>query len=173
MGFFFFSDDMHNYLSYAQQAEDGSFLFRNKLVPLPHPAILVNLEWWTVGRLSLLLGRRPFLAYALLGAFASFLFVLAGDRWLRAAGLPDTHRLPALLLVFFGGGVGGLRFRFLDVPPGRCLDLGTGLFPYIEALANPHFVLGTTLLAAGLLAFARGGPRGTSWGWPSGPCWAW
>jgi hypothetical protein len=161
VGFFFAPKDMHNYLTYVQQAEDGAFLFRNKLVARPHEPILANLEWWTVGRLSRFLGRRPFLAYALFGIVASFLFVLAADRWLRQAGLPATHRLPALLLVFFGGGLGGLRFRLVEPVPHRCLDLSTGLFPYIEVLANPHFVAGTALLAAGLWALARGGARAT------------
>src|SRR5687768_10872159 len=51
-GFFWFDDDQYNYLSFAQQAEDGAFLFRNKLVLEAHPPALANVEWWVVGRLS-------------------------------------------------------------------------------------------------------------------------
>ena len=48
VGFFWFDDDAYNYLSFVQQAEAGAALFQNKLVLEDHPAVLFNLEWWTV-----------------------------------------------------------------------------------------------------------------------------
>ena len=48
-GFFWFSDDGYNYLSFVEQAEAGAFVFRNKLYDVPHRPALVNLEWWLVG----------------------------------------------------------------------------------------------------------------------------
>ena len=155
LGFFYFVDDQYNYFSYVQQAERGAFFFENALMLEPHPRRLVNLEWWLVGRLSAALGGRPFLAWRLL-ALAAALVLLAGlDRWLRSAGLPETHRLPALMLVGLGGGLGGLAWRAGILPLPEAIDLTTGLFPFVELLSNPHFVTGTALLVWSLWAFSR------------------
>jgi hypothetical protein len=158
LGFFYFVDDSYHYLSFVQQAEDGAFLLGNKLVPTAHRPALVNLEWWMVGRLSAVIGRRPLLAYRLFGLAAAFAFLAAADLWLRRAGLPSSHRLPALLLVATGGGLGGILFQAAGRPLQDCVDLTTGLFPFIGLLANPHFVAGTALLLWSLWAFieARG-----------------
>ena len=164
VGFFFYIDDAYNYLSFAQQAEDGAFLFVNKMVPEGHHAGLVNLEWWTVGRLSLLLGRRPALAYRLLGLCVALALIAVVDRLLARRGIATPRRLSALFLVFTGAGLGGLLLR-AGVPGQRCLDLTTGLFPFIEALANPHFTVATLFLLLALVAFAEDRPRaGLAWG---------
>src|SRR5262249_37370329 len=152
-GTFHWLDDFYNYVSYVQQAEDGAFLFQNKLEPAPHTARLVNLEWWTVGRLSALLGRHPFLAYRIFGLFASFAFLAGVDAWLRRAALPESHRFWALMLVATGGGLGAFVFDFTDRPVSECLDLSSGAFPFLGLLSNPHFTTGTALLLWALHAF--------------------
>ncbi len=159
LGFFYAIPDVYNYLSYVQQAEDGQVVFVNKLYPTPHPPRLVNLEWSMVGLLSALIGHHPTLAYRVLGAAATLALLLAADRWLRRAGLPEGHRFAALLLVFTGGGFGGLLYERLGSPAWRFLDLTTGLFPFVSVLVNPHFVLGTALLLWALLAFHRARDR--------------
>lgn len=154
VGTFYYSDDFYNYLSYAQQAEDGAFLFQNRVLLDERPPALVNLEWWLVGRLSALLGGgRLLLAYRLFGVLCALAFVSVVDRWLARLGLGEAHRLPALLLVATGGGLGGLLFTFTTRPLERCLDLYAGLYPYLGLLTNPHFVAGTTLLLVCLLLF--------------------
>jgi hypothetical protein len=155
-GTFHWIDDAYNYVSYAQQAEDGAFVFRNKLAPAGESrARLVNLEWWLVGRLSLLVGRRPFLAYRIVAILATLALVAGAERWLASAGVPGPHRLPALLLVCVAGGLGGPLFEWTDLPARRCLDLAVAFFPFLEILANPHFAAGTALLAWALWAFAE------------------
>jgi hypothetical protein len=154
-GTFHWIDDVYNYVSYVQQSEDGAFLFRNKLVePAPSRAEIVNLEWWLVGRVSRALGRRPFLAYRLLAAVATLALLAGAERWLTRVGVPASHRLAALALVVFGGGLGGLAFELTDRPVQHCLDLSTGSLPFLEILANPHFVVGTGLLVWALWCFA-------------------
>jgi hypothetical protein len=134
------------------------------MVPERHEPALVNLEWWTVGRLSALLGRRPALAYRLFGLAATLALVAAVDGLLARRGLGPARRLPALLLVFTGAGLGGILLR-AGVPGQRCLDLTTGLFPFIETLANPHFTVATLLLLLALVAFAEDRVRaGLLWG---------
>jgi hypothetical protein len=160
-GTFFYVDDFYNYLSYVEQAERGAILLRNKLADPAHPPSLLNLEWLGVGRLSALLGGRPLLAYRLFGLAVLALMAWAVDSWLVRAGLPRERRLPALLLVFTGGGAGGVLLALGLVPGPRALDVRAGIFPFVEAVANPHFVAGTALLLAALLAFASGrGARG-------------
>ena len=154
-GFFWFDDDAYNYLTFVQQAEAGAVVFHNKLVLEDHPAVLVNLEWWTVGVLSRLLGGHPLAAYRVFALAALVALVLGIDHWLVRAGLPASHRLPALLLVTTGAGLGGIRFA-LGAPIARCLDLITGSFPILEILSNPHFVAGTALLLWALRAHAGG-----------------
>ena len=75
------------------------------------------------------------------------------DLWLRRLGLGKAHRLPALLLLVTGGGLGGLLFTFTGRDLKDCLDLYAGLYPYLGLLSSPHFVAGTTLLLACLLLF--------------------
>jgi hypothetical protein len=154
-GTFHWIDDFYNYASYIQQSEDGAFAFRNKLLePSRSRAELVNLEWWSLGKLSLALGGRPFLAYRLLALAATLALVAGVERWLARAGLPASHRLPALTLVFVGGGLGGLLFELTDLPVRQCGDLAIALFPFLGVLANPHFTAGTALLVWSLYAFA-------------------
>ena len=108
-----------------------------------------------MGRLSAALGGRPFLAWRLFALAAALALVAGLDRWLRAAGLPSAHRLPALMLAGLGGGLGGLAWRAGLLPLPEAIDLTTGLFPFVELLANPHFVAGTALLSWSLWAFFR------------------
>jgi hypothetical protein len=159
LGFFYAIPDAYNYLSYVQQAEDGQFLFVNKLYAAPHQPRLVNLEWGMVGLLSALIGHHATLAYRLFGAAATLALLLAADRWLRLGGLPESHRFAALLLVSTGGGIGGLLYERLGPPAWRFLDLTTGLFPFVSVLVNPHFVAGTALLLWALWAFHRARDR--------------
>ena len=158
-GSFWFIDDAYNYLSYVQQAEDGALAFRNKLVTEPHRPALVNPEWWLVGVLSRALGRSPFLAYRLFALFAIVALVAGIRAWLRDAGLPETHALAALLLVCVGGGAGAACL-LLGRPATSCLDVSAGLYPFLEVLANPHFVAGTALLLWSLRAFRDAHERG-------------
>jgi hypothetical protein len=158
VGTLYYVDDFYNYLSYVQQAADGAVVFRNKLTSPDLPPALVNLEWLLVGWLTALLGDAPLLAYRLVGLAALAVFVAQVDRWLVRGGLPPPRRLAGLLLVFTGGGLGGLLLVLSPDGPWRLYDVGAGLFPFVEVLANPHFVVGTTLLAAGLGAFAANRP---------------
>lgn len=163
LGVFFQTEDIHNYFGYVQQASEGAFLFQNKLVLDPHPGRLVNVEWWITGMLSRALGGANALAFRVVGLVASLALVLGVDRMLVFAGLPERHRWAALLWVFTAGGLGGLRYVAFGLQPWRSLDLIAGLFPFIEVLINPHFVVGGALLVWTLLAWERvpgcGGPR--------------
>jgi hypothetical protein len=162
-GFFFWRPDMYNYLTYVQQAEDGAVLFENKLEIHDSRRLLLNPEWWTVGRLSAMLGRRPNLAYQLFG-LAGALRLLAGGRSLAAALRPARYapaprprprlaRRRARRAPLRDAGTAGVALAGPD----------DGLFPFLEMLANPHFMAGTTLLPGGYWpssARALAGPAG-------------
>ncbi|MCG6924388.1 MAG: hypothetical protein LJF30_03610 [Acidobacteria bacterium] len=156
VGTFYYVDDFYNYLSYVQQAEEGALVFRNKLAPPTLPPALVNVEWLLVGWLAALLGGAPLIAYRLVGLAALAVLVHQVDRWLVRGGLPPPRRLPGLLLVFTGGGLGWV---LVALKSGlRPYDVVAGVYPFVEALANPHFVVGTALLVAALGAFATDRP---------------
>jgi hypothetical protein len=154
-GTFYWIDDFYNYVSFVQQAEDGRLLFENKLMLEPHAPALFNLEWWSVGALSRLLGRSPFLAYRVLALLALLGLLFCADRALRRLGVSPERRFWALILVATGGGLGGLLFELTSRPIFRCADLSIGLFPFMEALVNPHWLLASWLLLESLLAFER------------------
>lgn len=158
VGTFYYVDDFYNYLSYVQQAEDGALVFRNKLAPPTLPPALVNLEWLAVGWLATLLGGAPLVAYRLVGFAALALLVHQVDRWLVRGGLPPPRRLAGLLLVFTGGGLGWILVALDGEARALPYDVVAGLFPFVEALANPHFVVGTALLLTALGAFAADRP---------------
>jgi hypothetical protein len=158
VGTFAYVDDFYNYLSYVQQAEDGALVFRNKLAPPEMPPALINVEWLLVGWFSAVLGGSPILAYRLFGLLVLVPFVVLVDRWLLRGGLPPSRRLMGLLLVFTGGGLGGVLMSAGWLPGPSAYDVFAGFFPFVENLANPHFVAGTTLLVAALGAYAAGRP---------------
>jgi hypothetical protein len=109
------------------------------------------------------LDRRPYLAYRVFAIVTTLALVAGIARWLDRAGVPGSHRFPALLLVCVGGGLGGLLFEWTDLPVRRCLDLAVAFFPFVEILANPHFTAGTALLVWSLWAFdAVPGRRGAA-----------
>lgn len=160
VGTFHWIDDFHNYLSFVQQAEDGSFLFKNKLLLEDHAPALVNLEWWAVGRLSWLCGGHPFIAYRIFALLALGGLLGAADRALRRLGVPASHRLASLLLVATGGGLGGILFEFTPAAVQHCVDLSIGVFPFLQALANPHWLFASWILLEALLAFGGTGGGG-------------
>jgi hypothetical protein len=151
-GNFHWVDDYYVYLSFVQQAEDGALFFKNKLLLAEHDAALLNLEWWAVGRLSAALGGHPFVAFRVMALVATLAFLFGCDRLLRRAGLPEACRGPGLLLVCIGGGLGGLLFELTELPVSSCLDLSLGLFPFVEILANPHWIAARALFVWSLLA---------------------
>jgi hypothetical protein len=153
---FHWIDDLYLYGSFIQQAESGRILFENKLYPEPHRRLYVNLELGLAGRTSALLGRQPLLALRLLGLIASLLVVIALDRLLQDAGLPEGRRLVSLLLVTLGGGTGGLLFLLTGRSAMEIRDLSVGLFLHTGLLANPHWVVAQALALWMLRAALRG-----------------
>lgn len=164
-GALFYRDDFFQYLSFAEQAERGAFLFTNKFDPEPHPPALVNLEWWAAGRLAALLGGRTVLAFHVLRVLAIGALLMGAARLLALAGLEGSRLVWALALVATGGGLGWLRL-LQGTPSWKVPDLLMGLYPWHQSLFNTHFVVGTALLLWALLLHLlwRAG-RASRWPW--------
>ena len=110
VGFFWFVDDSYNYLSFVQQAEAGAVLFHNKLVLEDHPAVAVQPGMVDGGRaVARCSGGTRSSPIACSASPRWPRSSLGIDRWLAGAGLPASHRVPALLLVTTGAGLGGIR----------------------------------------------------------------
>jgi hypothetical protein len=163
-GVFFYRDDFYQYTSFAEQAQHGAMVFRNKFDPRPHGPFVVNLEWWTAGVLGLVLGG-PVAGFHALRIAALFGLVAGVAGLLRRGGLTGSRHAWALALVLSGGGLGWLRL-WTGTPGWQVPDVAMGLYPFHQSLTNAHFVVGTTLLlwAVVFLLDARAGRRGR-WPW--------
>lgn len=164
LGALYYLDDFGQYLSFAEQARHGAVLFINKFDPRPHAAVLVNIEWWLTGVLSLVLGGRLGLSWRLMGLGSSLAMAAAFWRLLELGGV-GRRRVWALLVVLTGGGLGWLRVR-QGIPPYAIPDVVSGIYPGHQILSNPHFVVGAALLWWSILLFLqnrRSGGMGLGW----------
>lgn len=149
-GALFYVDDLFQYLSFAEQAGRGAFLFVNKFDPRPQEPFLVNLEWWAAGRISALAGGHPWLGFHVLRLGALAALLAASGRALTRAGREPSGLVWTLILVATGGGLGWLRL-WQGAPGAEIPDIAMGFYPWHQALFNPHFLVGTALLTWTLL----------------------
>ena len=143
-----------------EQAQRGELVFRSKLASPTLPPALVNLEWLVVGWLAALLGGRTLLAYRVFGLLALAGSSATADRWLVRCGLAARSAgPPALLLVFTGGGLGGLLWtRSACSPanvPSTCAPVPSRSS---RRSPTPTSSPAATLLLGALAAFAAGRP---------------
>ncbi|HEY7409323.1 MAG TPA: hypothetical protein VII13_01195 [Vicinamibacteria bacterium] len=164
-GAFFFQDDYHQHLSFAEQATRGHLVFYNKFDLRPHEPFLVNLTWGAGGLLGRLTGGDAEDGMRLAHLLGLGGLVLGGALVLRLGGVREGGLGWGLLLLLAGGGLGWLR-RLLEGPDAWTPDLGTSLFPMMQAASGPHGVVGTALILVAFARFvewrARGGRR---WPW--------
>lgn len=163
LGASFYADDYLQYLSFAEQAERGSLVFLNKFDPAPQRPVLVNLEWGLLGLLSRWLG--PEWAFRAIGALALLALSCAAALVLVTAGLDSRRLYLGLALVLGGEGLGWARLA-AGAPASQVPDLLMGLYPWHQSLSNPHFLVGTALLAWTVVLHVR-------WRAGSGPRWPW
>jgi hypothetical protein len=159
-GIFYSRDDFYQYVSFAEQAGRGSFLFRNKFDVAPHTPALVNLEWWMAGVLGRVVGG-PVAGFHCLKLVALVALVAGAVRVLTRGGLSGSHRIWALVLFLSAGGLGWLRL-WTGTPGWEIPDIAMGFFPFHQALTNAHFVVGSALLLWSLILLLewREGRRG-------------
>lgn len=159
-GIFYSRDDFYQYVSFAEQAGRGDFLFRNKFDPAPHGPVLVNLEWWMAGVLGRAFGG-PVAGFHCLKVFALGALVAGAVRVLTLGRLEGSHRAWALALFLSAGGMGWLRL-WTGTPGWETPDIAMGFYPFHQSLTNAHFVVGSALLVWSLILFLdwREGRRG-------------
>jgi hypothetical protein len=143
-GAFFYQDDFYQYLSFVEQAARGELVFANKFDPRPHRPAVVNVEWWFAGILARILGGSPVLGFQALRVLAIVAMMAGVARLLAAAGMEGARLGGALALFATAGGLGWLRL-LTGTPGSRVPDIVMGLYPFHQALMNPHFVAATAL----------------------------
>lgn len=160
VGVFFYRDDFYQYTSFAEQAQRGAWVFRNKFDTRPHEPFVINLEWWAAGVFGRALGG-PVAGFHALRLVALLGLVTGAASLLRAGGLSGARRAWALALFLAGGGLGWLLL-WTGTPGWQVPDIAMGFYPFHQGLTNAHFVVGTALLvwAVVLLLDERAGRRG-------------
>jgi len=153
IGAIYYPDDFYQYLSFAEQAGRGEYLFSNKFDWRPFDPMLVNLEWWAAGLLGRWLGA-PLAGFHVLRLGALAALLLGSIGLLKLARRTPGECLWGVLLVATGGGLGWLRLA-LGTPGWHVPDILTGLYAWHQTLFNAHFVVGTALLVWTLLLYLR------------------
>lgn len=155
-----YTEDQKMYFSFIRQAYDGKWAFNNRLTNRKNGDVFVNLQFLLVGRLMNIFHLSENAVYQLwrfLGALCLFggfaflasLFEFSNRRWFLA-----------LCIFGFGGGFGIFpaaagAAHLLSKPLVRTLspDLWSGLHPFQQILANPHFSLPHGIMLIGFAVF--------------------
>ena len=158
------SADTNNYLSYANQAARGKWLFRNQMTGEPHGEVFFNLEWLLIGKIAALLHVSLPVGLSILRLFC----VLAmgyGVYWLSSFFLKTVFlaRRVAMVAIMTGGGFGwiaALHLLHVPIDSSYFLDLTAALqFPFYWGLKLPHFLVSETFVVLGLCLFLRAESR--------------
>lgn len=157
------SADTNNYLSYANQAASGKWLFRNQMTGEPHGEVFFNLEWLLIGKLSALFGVPLPVGLSIL-RLSCLLLMGYGVYWLSTFVLETRlARRIALVAIMAGGGFGwiaALHLFHVPIDSSYFLDLTAALqFPFYWALKLPHFLVSETFVVLGLCYFLRAETR--------------
>ncbi len=163
-GAFAFQDDFYQYLSFLEQAGRGAVLFLNKFDVRPQSPALLNLAWWTGGRLGVVAGG-PVEGLHALRVLGVGLMLGSAALMLETGGLTGRWLAWGVALVTTGGGLGWLRL-WRGVPPMEVADVGMCLYPWWEALISGHALVGTALLVLALAWHVRWREgRAQRWRW--------
>jgi hypothetical protein len=157
------SADTNNYLSYANQAAAGKWLFRNQMTGEPHGDVFFNLEWLLIGKIAALLHVSLAMGLSILRLFC-LLLMSYGVYWLSAFSLKTIFaRRVAMVAIMAGGGFGwmaALHLLHIRIDSSYFLDLTAALqFPFYWALKLPHFLVSETFVVMGLCFFLRAETR--------------
>lgn len=165
MGILLNVPDTAQYLSWARESMH-SLLIRNKLTPEPGPAVYLNLFWFGVGRLALVLRMRLDLATQLARQFTVVGFLATAYWFISLLTKQRRERWLSFLVVLLGSGLGWILI---------VLKVVTGIAPipadvytyesntFLTLLAFPHQAMADALLLLVLglaaLAFERSSLR--------------
>ncbi|MBI4142778.1 hypothetical protein HY480_02805, partial [Candidatus Uhrbacteria bacterium] len=167
--------DAHVYYSYIEQARDGAFAFRDLFTGEPNAPLMTQLPWLAVGLVARAFHWSAPLAFhlvrlALIIPYVLFLsmFTAAIIRAPIAGWSVQRLRRAALLLIVFGGGIGGLfggAFAPIayDTPAYSAWPLDFSVpeaFTFLTAYQSPHFIISTWFLLAVYLATVRAAATG-------------
>ena len=145
----------------AEQAQRGELVFRSKLAS-PDPPSRAREPRVAVRRLARRAAGWPLRCsrFASSASLPLLLLVWLIDRWLTRSGLPAPAAAAGAAPCRNRWGPRGVcssstRRHCQEPGPWTCAP---GAFPFLEVIANPHFVAGTALLLGGLSAFAARRP---------------
>jgi hypothetical protein len=155
---------MNAYLMLAKQAEEGYYVFEDRLTPEDLPRTVINAEWWLFGRVARWTGLS-LIAVFHIGRVVTITLLMFSAYFLISQCLDTVfQRRFALTLMVFGSGLGWIFWvvsKLRDVAPPELFDIeGISIFGYL--INRPHFIrvyVFGMLMAAFLLAGERSGKR--------------
>jgi len=117
----------NEYLMFAKQAQQGLWLFENRLTPEPLPRAYFGPEWWLFGRVARWTGLPLIGVFHLHRALAAVLVVFSCAYLISLCLQTGFQRRLALALIVFGSGFGWIPW------------LGSKLYEHLMPLAGPLF----------------------------------
>jgi hypothetical protein len=103
-----YPEDSFAYQAWAQQAAQGSLLFRDKYTALPHAPFLFHPFFLASGWICALTGAEPGMVFLVLKAVGVVVFFALFFRYLDYLGLNQVQSVSASLLAGVSSGFGGL-----------------------------------------------------------------
>ena len=156
--------DQNMHFSFIRQADNGHFIFNDRLTYLPNDRVFVNVEFWLVGFLQRLTGSSENGIYQV-WRFLGILALVSGFSLLAGFIFTSGKRyLVSVIAFLFGGGFGFLfihlsstRFNGSKIMKYGTLDLWSGQLPFQQATISPHLSMphGFVLLSFVLFLYAE------------------
>jgi len=147
--------DNLSYVSWAQQAKDGRWLFDILYTTTDHQRLFFNPLFLLVGQVAALLAVSPLLVLNVLAVFSLPLVVFSVSSMCRALGLGGGATFAATCLAIGGGGISWARRAVEWSGVGQILPVGpTGpdlyfydVYPVVAYFIAPYHVVSLAFLA--------------------------
>lgn len=144
MGIMLDVPDHAQYFSWMRELTDGH-LAENKLTPEPNRPLFFNLLWWSLGRLSRVLGVGYQAAFQLLRITAAAVFLVLVFRMCRWFLPENNMRRTAFLIILLTSGFGWVLVLLKYTVTGGELLFPLDVFvvegnTFLGVMAYPHFI---------------------------------
>jgi len=144
--------DTNVYVSAIKEGQSGSLLYENRFTTIKHSPLLVYPLYTLVGFVKR--NADPFILFHATAIFFGCLLILYIYNFTGFFFKSNTERLVGTFLIVNGGGVGGILFRWIQLP-----DIVSPVATLYEGFQRGHVASVLILYTAALLSFYLGAKR--------------